>query len=304
MANDPQQHRVNSQVGSQIFNESMDDGVANFYSAPNRPHTSKVIRSNQRACHYGKNNNPQQPPLVDRSGIASRHSATGHYGHYRLFKDSSLLTQAKIDKWRSMQRRGSRFAYAINFLNNDRKQTENSNNERSSSGDKRVKSPQGGVEADAVTGPSTQQNYDSQILTCFGKPTLETLNMKNVLPTFDQQFQINQIKALKLKQKNEVSDINVRKHLSNRRKMSTQYQSRRHIGEPKAIRSEESQDVPYIRIHKVGANTKTQPSQKRLSPSPIVEKNHDINIMPQKTGIGQSARSTFSFSATQKSSCT
>ena len=234
MANDAQHHlQPNYQVDSQVFNSSMNGDVANFYSAPHRPHTSKVIRSNQRGSHYGKNHNPQQPPLVDRSGIGSRHSATGHYGHYRLFKDNSLLTQAKIDKWRSMQRRGSRFAYAINFLNNDRKWTERAdslkNNERSSSGDRRVKSPQGGVEADAITGPSTQQNYDSQILTCFGNPTLETLNIKNEIPTFDQHLKI---KAFKQKIKNIGSDINVSKHLSNRRKMSTQYQSRRRICEP------------------------------------------------------------------------
>ena len=38
----------------------MNNDVANFYSVPNRPHTSKVTRSNQRGSnYYGKNNNPQ-----------------------------------------------------------------------------------------------------------------------------------------------------------------------------------------------------------------------------------------------------
>ena len=125
-----------------------------------------------------------------------------------------------------MQRRGSRFAYAINFVNNDQRWTGTEradsikHKERSFSGDRRVKSPQGYIETDAITGPSTQQNYDSQILTCFGNPTLETLNIKNEIPTFDHHLKV---KAFKQKNKKLGNDINVSKHLSNRRKMSTQY---------------------------------------------------------------------------------
>ena len=87
--------------------------------------------------------------------------------------------------------RGSRFAYILDF----RKVSKHIMSEYQGeiSGDeiqtRNVLTPDG--TSHAITGPSTHYNQESKVhilpegLSCFGNPTLETLNIKQRLPAYD-----------------------------------------------------------------------------------------------------------------------
>ena len=84
-------------------------------------------------------------------------------GHNALVgqKHKGLLTQVKIDKRRSMQK-GTRFAYALDYINKNEKISEvNYQDSMSDCRLRNVMTPAG--DSVANTGPSTQYNYNSKL---------------------------------------------------------------------------------------------------------------------------------------------
>ena len=129
---------------------------------------------------------------IDNNERSRQKTASGHNALVGQ-KHKGFLTQVKIDKRRSMQK-GTRFAYALDYINKNEKISEV--NYQDSMSDCRMRNVLTPVcDSVAITGPSTQYNYNSKLqikpegLTCFGNPTLETLQIQQKLPTLELPIQ-------------------------------------------------------------------------------------------------------------------